>query len=166
LAESWWCDDAWWLPIFGPLDACVSAAAGLRANLLLLVRYSGSSKKNYLTCTAQQSFYAINGMYIVSMHKTMQSHVRCFLLPRSELCKIRRSNKKQELFSRRDGYQSTCDRGFFLKKKVFIFTIISLVTRTYKIWHHGNLNRKKTSFRKGIYALHDIRKPWQMYSHK
>ena len=56
--------------------------------------------------------------------KKMQNHVRCFLLRRSELCKIRRSNNKQEPFL--DGRivrHSALIEIFFLLLNVLLFHI-------------------------------------------
>jgi hypothetical protein len=56
--------------------------------------------------------------------KIMQNQVRCFLLPRSELCKIRRSNNKQEAFlDGRIARHSPLIEIFFLLLIVLLFHI-------------------------------------------
>jgi hypothetical protein len=108
-----------WMRAFQRLQGCVQ---------IFYYWYSGTSKKNYLTCSlCHQSMHTVGVREPGA--KIMQNHVRCFLLPRSELCKIRQSNNKQEPFL--DGRIATRHSALI---EIFFFTFKCFVIS------YGNYN--------------------------
>jgi len=103
-------------------SGCRVACKSFTTGTLVLV------KKNYLTCSlCHQSMHTVGVREPGA--KIMQNHVRCFLLPRSELCKIRQSNNKQEPFL--DGRIATRHSALI---EIFFFTFKCFVIS------YGNYN--------------------------